>query len=71
MKGQGGNKIVRAIVGAIGGSIVSMVVTGLIVAILEFHIKTIWPAIPFGAVLGAILSVIFPKVAAVLLEFIG
>ena len=71
MRTKRDSKTIRVVAGIIGGAILSTIVVSLVVAILELHIATVWPAIPIGAVLGGILSFVFPRVVAVLIEFIG
>lgn len=71
MKDDKGNKIIRALAGVIGGAILSIIVSGLFVSMLEFHVTTVLPVVLFGSVVGGVLGFIYPRVAAVLIEFFG
>jgi hypothetical protein len=71
LQGTVEERLVVAIIGFVGGGLASMIILGLIVSTFGLNYETIWPGVAIGAVLSALLTFFFPRLAEILADFIG
>ena len=71
MQGTVKERLLLAVVGFVGGGLASMIILGLIVSMFSLNYETIWPGVAIGAVLSALITFFFPRLAGILADFIG
>ena len=65
------DRLLLATISFVGGGLASMIVLGLIVSTFSLNYETIWPGVAIGAVLSALMTFFFPRLAGILADFIG
>ena len=60
-----------ALIGLIGGGILTIIVTGFAVTLLDLQFGSVLPITVVGALFFAFLGALYPKIAEILIEFIG
>ena len=71
MQGTVKERLVVAMIGFVGGGLASMIILGLIDSTFSLNYETIWPGVAIGAVLSALMTFFFPRLAGILADFIG